>query len=229
MNNCDVFILISILIVVLLLIYNRNKRDKQIEGFFFNPLGGGGGWADSVRDDIKVKGMPSNLGVQKVIFDIANEDGDNNINTKDMEYDKVREKLQDLAWNKIITARPYAKIQAESRKQIVGLLGASGDETWPRGFPPGVENDQWSTVDNRNTDFENKKGDVQARIKELAQQAVRNGANGVHDKIKELARAEFDKKFSELQGAAIQLNKSGIRCTKNGSSVSCPDSIVQSG
>jgi hypothetical protein len=33
MNNCDVFILISILIVVLLLIYNRNKRDKQIEAF----------------------------------------------------------------------------------------------------------------------------------------------------------------------------------------------------
>jgi hypothetical protein len=43
MNNCDVFILISILIVVLLLIYNRNKREgyQIVEGEHCNVLGYG--------------------------------------------------------------------------------------------------------------------------------------------------------------------------------------------
>lgn len=236
MINCDVFILISILIVVLLLIYNRNKRDKQIEGFFINPLGGGGGWGDSVRDNIKVAGMPSNLGVQKVIFDIANEDGDNNINTKDMEYDKVREKLKSFVTKEISQIESSSNGPAATAIKNLAMYelgtivektpGELEDGDKDRGAVKKIKDLAMSAIVQRTSSDTSNAG---KQIKELAQQAVRNGANGVHDKIKELARAEFDKKFSELQGAAIQLNKSGIRCTKNGSPVSCPDSIVRTG
>jgi hypothetical protein len=301
MINCDVFILISILIVVLLLIYNRNKRDKQIEGFaephpmneikaesrrqIVGLLGAG------INDKWTTNGVPPSLSSND--WDGKNRAGTyySLIDYKNKKED-VQERIKELARSEIGDFRPYNKIKAESRRQIVGLLGAGINDKWTKdGTPPYVVPNDWDGKNSAGThysliDYKQKKEDVQERIKELARQAVSvsnldgnagpkisinsevakaaetriistlspthpaslnqnplkkhivelirehppGTSGGGASSIRDLAREEFDKKFSKLQGATIKLNKNNIQCfKKNGYKTDCPDSIVQSG
>jgi hypothetical protein len=253
MNNCDVFILISILIVVLLLIYNRNKRDKQIEAF--------------ITDDQKTQLANNRFAIWRKDFggiDIPGLSSGNAQNsliqgkTSSGVYyqNAIEEWIKNIAirglsdiwplqWTGDDTRTPHEKrikqiatdvvADSPSSTGVQGPRGPRGDQGPPGADgPPGPSGGGSGGSGDTRSDAEIKKviedalhkdrGGGQANIDDGRGELKRN----VEILAENAARAQFDK-LKTLEGAIIQLNTSSIKCMKDGSVIDCPDSIQPSG
>jgi hypothetical protein len=259
MNNCDVFILISILIVVLLLIYNRNKRDKQIEGFdmFGHPHKIGDKNATHLEDIARWAVYDGGIGhswfKENTDFDSLHDwlkhmargaviEGGMGVDGKGGKYYKsgtsgtrwsVHSKTKELAgqqvWSQLDT--PHNEIHYKIIKSINDTFkGDNSDASTHAHFTALKEHIK--KLARQDTTAYTEGQNFQNYIKGLVPQGSQNNSSSTSHsdgEIKELADKQFDKKFSSLQGATIQLNTSGIKCMKDGRTITCPDSIQPSG